>query len=171
VTSILAAGSTSTPSWATVVSALVGLASGVAAVIGSFLIANRQSRATIEQANKTASASIESAKEQAIATIEAAQAASGAETFVPTSARYADWQMHKRKVYEELLNALAQHSDQENNESRGALQRACNRALLVAEPTLRAKLYELIENFSQMEDSAERRKMVELMSLDVERGT
>jgi hypothetical protein len=66
--------------------------------------------------------------------------------------------MHKRKVYEELLNALAQHSDQENVESLGALQRACDQALLVAKPTLREKLYELIENFAQVEDSAERRE-------------
>ncbi len=146
---------------ASVVVALLGgitaLVSGVAAGLFSFVVAIRQARA-----------STEAARTQAEAMIEAAQHASGAETFVPSSARFASWQMHKRELYGTVLEALRIHVVKNNDESREKLQQACTPALLVAESPVRERLYHLGAVEVGPSAAVDYQELVEIMVKDID---
>jgi hypothetical protein len=157
----LAADSASTTSLViAVIGGVTALVSGVTAGVVSFMIANRQARV-----------SREAAAAQAAAMIEVAQRASGAETFVPSSARLAAWQMHKRKLYNQVLQALRRHLAEKANDTRDGLEAACDRALLAAGPTLRDRLHDLVDDPAKMAGRAAYRELLELMVKDIDPST
>jgi hypothetical protein len=121
----------SDPAWLTLGIALLALVGTVATA----LVALRAARATKEAAESAADASVSAAK-----------AAADASRFVAGSDRFADWQMHKRTVYAELLTAMRAAATQPD--SLGAALACFDVALLNAYPATRPYLERLREGFA-----------------------
>ncbi|MFI5956147.1 hypothetical protein [Cryptosporangium sp. NPDC051539] len=105
-----------------------------------------------------------------------ALATARATTFVPTSDRFASWQMAKREWYEQLLAAVREYEGRPDDEGlRSAAAHAFDVALLAAGKDLRPRLWEyrtrtLVETSQSSSRWRNEKELVTAMAHDIEFG-
>lgn len=134
---------------------------------------------TAWQAREAAKASAEAAKEAATASAQAstsaAEISAAASRFGVRSDRFATWQMHKRKVYSELLVSIREAREQPDGDCLRRMWRCFDEAVIVADDVLLEMLYGLRGQLPPDRErrpffvSAEWRELVWAMKQDVER--
>src|SRR5215831_6655295 len=102
----------------------------------TLLVAGLVLLGTIYSAWQSRSAAKANAEAAASASTSAADIAASASKFAVRSDRFADWQMHKRKVYSELLAAVRHARAVKTSEADLAMAIHFDQALLIAEPDL-----------------------------------
>ncbi|WP_143685762.1 hypothetical protein [Streptomyces sp. 1331.2] len=108
-------------------------------------------KATIAVAAISAGLALVSAVLCALIAMRQARQIAGAQTFDVTSARFSEWQNHKRSVYSELSHALNAHIENRNSSTRAVLLDRVVDAQIVSYPSLRPTLTNIYENPDRLE--------------------
>lgn len=134
----------------------LGVAVAVITTLGTLLGARAAAKATGQQAQAT----IEASSEQASATLTES-----------TSTRFARWQLHKREVYGEFLDAGLRLRDKPSDSAvRSEYLSQCNRVMLVANSEMRGRMWPFVEEPERLQDWGTWKELVEALGEDARQG-
>lgn len=159
-----------TPAWLTLAVALLILAG----TLWTGLSTRAAAKSSVRAAEQAGTATVNAAAAAASAAKSSAELNTATTRFVSRSDRYAKWQMYKRQIYAELIQAIREAHREPGDAMRlESRSRKFDAAYLAAKRALRTRLGEIAshgwfsgEDFGELERSIQ--QLLEAMAMDVQ---